>query len=191
MKKAILVLLLMTSFMSFSQEKNELPIRNELSSNLLDLVVAGSLNINYERLLNNNQSYVIGTTLFDTYGYYDVGYIEKNSAFSLKAAYIIYFAKEKEHEGFYFFPQLKVRTGEITVNDYGYYDYDNNIYIDEEFKYDVSGLSAGFGIGHKWLFYEEFTLSISGEVARNLGDFDDDYLDVVEARFGINFGYRF
>ncbi len=142
-------------------------------------------------MLDNNQSYVIGTTLYDTYGYYDVGYIEKNSAFSLKAAYIIYFAKEKDHEGFYFFPQLKVRTGEITVNDYGYYDYENDIYVDEEFKYDVSGLSAGFGIGHKWLFYEKFTLSISGEVARNLGDFDDDYLDVVEARFGINFGFRF
>ncbi len=39
MKKALLVLFLMTSSMSFSQEKNELPIRNELSSNLLDLVV--------------------------------------------------------------------------------------------------------------------------------------------------------
>ena len=64
-------------------------------------------------------------------------------------------------------------------------------YIEEEYKYDVSGFSAGFGIGHKWLFNNKFTLSINGEIARNLGNFDTDYLDNIEGRFGVNFGYRF
>jgi hypothetical protein len=155
------------------------------------LVVAGSLNVNYERLMENNQSLFIGATFFDTYGYYDVGYLESTNAISLKAAYLIYFSKEKDHAGFFFYPQLKLRTGEVVVEEYTYYDVDNDVYIDEEFKYDVSGVSVGFGLGHKWMFNNKFSLSLNGDIARNLGDFDDDYLDTIELRFGVNLGYRF
>ena len=192
MKKALLTLLLLTSFVSFSQEKDELTPKNELSSNLFDLVVAGSFNVNYERLFENNQSLAVSATFFDTYGYFDAGYLEKSEAFSLKASYLIYFKKDKDHAGFYFYPLLKVRTGEITIED-DYYYYEQNETVENKFTYDVGGFSAGFGIGHKWLFDNKFTLSINGEIARNLGGFNDDYLegDNIEPRFGINFGYRF
>lgn len=192
MKKIFIAIILLTSIASFSQESDEdLPKQHEISSNLFDLVVAGSLNVNYERLFEKNQSLFIGATFFDTYGYYDAGYIKSSNAFSLKAAYLIYFSKDKDHEGFFFYPQLKIRTGEVVVDDYGYYDYENDIYIDDEFKYDVDGFSAGFGLGHKWAFNNKFTLSVSGEIARNLGTFDTDYLENIEGRFGIIFGYRF
>lgn len=192
MKKIFIAAILLTSISSFSQESDEdLPKQHEISSNLFDLVVAGSLNVNYERLFDKNQSLFIGATFFDTYGYYDSGYIKSSNAFSLKAAYLIYFSKDKDHEGFFFYPQLKIRTGEVVVDDYGYYDYENDIYIDDEFKYDVDGFSAGFGLGHKWAFNNKFTLSASGEIARNLGTFDTDYLENIEGRFGIIFGYRF
>ena len=153
--------------------------------------MAGSLNVNYEHLFAKNQSLFLGVTFFDTYGYYDAGYLKSSNAVSLKAAYMIYFSKQKDHEGFYFYPQLKARTGEVVLDDYIYFDYENDVYIEEEYKYDVSGFSAGFGIGHKWLFNNKFTLSINGEIARNLGNFDTDYLDNIEGRFGVNFGYRF
>ena len=32
---------------------------------------------------------------------------------------------------------------------------------------------------------------LNGDIARNLGNFDDDYLDNIEVRFSVNFGYRF
>lgn len=192
MKKIFIAIVLFTSLVSFSQESNEaVTKKHEISSNLFDLVIAGSLNVNYERLFEKNQSLFIGATFFDTYSYYDAGYLKSSNAMSLKAAYLIYFSKNKDHEGFFFYPQLKLRTGEVVVDEYSFYDFNNDVYIDEEFTYDVGGVSAGFGLGHKWVFNNKFTLSVSGEIARNLGSFDTDYLENIEARFGINFGYRF
>lgn len=192
MKKILITVLLFTSFISIAQESDDDQTKkHEISSNLFDLVVAGSLNVNYEHLFAKNQSLFLGITFFDTYGYYDAGYLKSSNAVSLKAAYMIYFSKQKDHEGFYFYPQLKARTGEVVLDDYIYFDYENDVYIEEEYKYDVSGFSAGFGLGHKWLFNNKFTLSINGEIARNLGNFDTDYLDNIEGRFGVNFGYRF
>ncbi|BAO75845.1 hypothetical protein WPG_1615 [Winogradskyella sp. PG-2] len=170
---------------------NDLPKTSEISTNLLDLVVAGTLNFNYERLFKQNQSLYLGVNLFDTYGYYDAGYIEESTALSFNAAYFIYFSKEKDHAGFFFYPQLKLRTGEVTVSDYYYYDDVINSTVENEFTYDVGGFSAGFGIGHKWMFSNKFTLTLKGDIARNLGNFDTDYLENIELRFGVNFGYRF
>jgi hypothetical protein len=191
MKKSYLVLVMLFSLLSINAQDalDETPKKSEISTNLLDLVVAGTLNVNYERLFEKNQSLFIGVNLFDTYGYYDAGYIDKSTAFTLRAAYLIYFSKEKDHAGFFFYPQLKLRTGEVTIDDYYYYG--DDVFADERFTYDVSGFSAGFGIGHKWMFSNKFTLTLNGDIARNLGNFDTDYLSNIELRFGVNFGYRF
>lgn len=194
MKKSFLLVVVMLLSVTFSlnaQESTDPPKTSELSTNLLDLVVAGTLNVNYERLFENNQSLYLGVNFFDTYSYYDAGYIESSSALTLNAAYFIYFSKEKDHAGFFFYPQLKVRTGEVTVSDYYYYDSAIDSSVEEEFTYDVGGFSAGFGIGHKWMFSNKFTLTLKGDIARNLGNFDTNYLENIELRFGVNFGYRF
>ena len=192
MKRLLIAVMCCASLLSFSQEmEQDLPKQSEISSNLLDLVVAGSLNVNYERLFENNQSLFVGLTFFDTYGYYDVGYIEKTTAISLKAAYHIYFSSKKQHAGFFFYPQVRLRTGEVTVDQYNYYDFETDTYIQEDFTYDVGGVSAGFGIGHKWMFKNKFTLNISGEIARNLGNVNTEYIDNLELRFGVILGYRF
>ncbi len=190
MKKILFLCVFLITITSFSQN-DSIPKKNEISSNLLDLVVAGSLNLNYERLFEKNQSLLIGATFFDTYGYYDAGYLKSSNAISLKVAYLIYFSKEKDHAGFFFYPNVKFRTGEVVVDEYSYYDFVNDMYLEEEFKYDVGGISAGFGIGHKWMFNNKFTLSLNGEIFRNLGNFDNEYLENIELRFGVNFGYRF
>ena len=124
MKKILITVLLFTSFISIAQESDDDQTKkHEISSNLFDLVVAGSLNVNYEHLFAKNQSLFLGVTFFDTYGYYDAGYLKSSNAVSLKAAYMIYFSKQKDHEGFYFYPQLKARTGEVVLDDYIYFDY--------------------------------------------------------------------
>ena len=193
MKKSLLVVLMLLSVFSTNAQESsdDISKKSEISTNLLDLVVAGTLNVNYERLFEQNQSLFVGVNFFDTYSYYDAGYIENSSAISLKAAYIIYFSKEKNHEGFFFYPQLKLRTGEVSVEDYYYYDFETATEITEEYTYDVGGFAAGFGIGHKWMFSNKFTLTLSGDIPRNLGNFDTDYLENIELRFGVNFGYRF
>lgn len=194
MKKLLSIVLFILVLLNTNaqEDKNSNTLaKNEISVNLLDLVLAGTLGVNYERLFDNNQSLFIGVNVFDTYGYYDAGYIEDNSAFSLEAAFLIYFSKEKDHHGFFFYPQLKLRTGEITTDDYYYYDIATETDVNEEFIYDIGGASAGFGIGHKWVFNNKITLMLNGDIARNLGNFDDDYLDNIEVRFSVNFGYRF
>lgn len=194
MKKSLVVIAMLFFVLSTNAQSQEDDTvkKSEISTNLLDLVVAGTLNINYEHLFSKNQSLFIGANFFDTYGYYDAGYLDKSTAISLKAAYLIYFSSEKDHAGFFFYPQLKVRTGEVTVDDgYYYYDGEDDSYFEDKYVYDVDGISAGFGIGHKWMFNNKFTLTLNGDIARNLGDFDTDYLDNIELRFGVNFGYRF
>lgn len=192
MKQFIIAAIFFVSLFSFSQDTDEnLLKKNEISSNLLDLVVAGSLNVNYERMFDKNQSLFVGVTFFDTYGYYDAGYLEKTTAVSLKAGYLIYFSKVKKHAGFFFYPQIRLRTGEVTTDYYGYYDDISDNFVEEEFTYDVGGVGAGFGLGHKWLFNNKFTLNVSGDIARNLGNIDTDYLSNVELRFGVILGYRF
>ncbi|WP_370390567.1 hypothetical protein [uncultured Winogradskyella sp.] len=194
MKKCLsLVLIILSMINGASQETTapEIFRKNEISVNLLDMVVAGTIGLNYERIFNNNQSLFIGANLFDTYGYYDVGTIEDNSAFSLRAAYLVYFSNDKDHHGFFFYPQLKFRFGEITIDDNIFIDIAPEPNFSSEFTYDIGGVSAGFGLGHKWIFANKFTLMLDVNIARNLGNFDDDYLDNLELRLGVNFGYRF
>ncbi|WP_397364401.1 hypothetical protein [Olleya sp. R77988] len=199
MKKTVIVLtLLLTSFFGLSQEDIEIEEsnKNEISTNLLDLVVAGSFNVNYERYLDKNQSLFIGATFFDTFAYFDAGNIKNTNAVSLKAAYIIYFSKKKDHAGFFFYPQARIRTGEVTIEDYYYYydvsDTPSDYIYTNDTTYDVGSFSLGFGIGHKWVFNDKFTLGINAEIGRVLaGEINTDYLDYVEPRFGVNFGIRF
>ncbi|WP_299105768.1 DUF3575 domain-containing protein [uncultured Winogradskyella sp.] len=193
MKKSIIAFVMLFSVitMNAQTQPEELPKKSEISTNLLDMVISGTLNVNYERLFDNNQSLLVGVNLFDTYGYYDAGYIDKSTAMTFNASYLLYFSKHKDHSGFFFYPQLRARTGEVTIEDYFYYDFDSNTEVTEKESYDVSGVSAGFGIGHKWMFSNKFTLTLKTDVARNIGNFDTDYLSNVELRFGVNFGYRF
>lgn len=192
MKKSLCLALVVLFMWSVkAQDAGTDPVKkNEISTNMLDLVIAGSLNFNYERLFDNNQSLFVGVTFFDTYGYYDAGAIDDSDAITLKVAYQIYFSKNKEHAGFFFYPQVRFRTGEVTVDDYYFFSIDDESNTDQ-FSYDTAGVGVGFGLGYKWTFRNRFSLTLNGEIARNLGNFDDDYLSEVEGRFGVIFGYRF
>lgn len=199
MKKTILILCACAmGYSAVAQQKDDSEtrlVKNEISSNILDLVIAGSLNVTYERMLDNNISLAGSATFFDTYGYYDAGYLESTNAFSFRASANFYVSKRRQFEGLYFYPLLKVRTGEVT-SDYDVFIYDDqgNFTQTNRRNYDVGGFSAGVGLGNKWVIQDKFTVSVFGEVARNLGgDLDRQNADLgnVEPRFGINFGYRF
>lgn len=199
MKKTILLLCACAmGYSAYAQQKDDSEtrlVKNEISSNILDLVIAGSLNVTYERMLDNNISLAGSATFFDTYGYYDAGYLESTNAFSFRASANFYVSKRRQFEGLYFYPLLKVRTGEVT-SDYDVFIYDDqgNFTQTNRRNYDVGGFSAGVGLGNKWVIQDKFTVSVFGEVARNLGgnlDRQNADLGNVEPRFGINFGYRF
>lgn len=174
--------------------QNRIEYKNEISTNLLDLVVAGTLTATYESMYKKNQSFLIGISAFDTYGYMDAGYLEASRAFSARVGWVIYTGRYESHSGFHFYPLLKLRIGEVE----GEADeiFQNGVYIERSNEpYDISGFSAGFGLGYKWVVADQFSINLNFELTRNLGGQIEDEegfsLGAVEPRTGVTFGYRF
>ena len=192
MKK--IILLLVVPFLSFAQEAETKVKTGEIKSNLFDLVVGKSFNVGYEYFLKGNQAVQLDVTLFDTYSYLDADYMDKNKLVGIQASYNIYFSKNKEHHGFIFYPFIKYRTGTQTIDDYNYYYFpETNTGITTSRTFDLSGLEAGFGIGHKWLFNDKISLGIGGQIGRNLSgdtDFTNNYSEI-DFKANVTLGVRF
>ena len=191
MKKTLLLLLL--PLLSVAQESETKVPKGEIKSNLFDLVVGKSFNLGYEYFLKGNQSVQFDVTAFDTYSYLDAGYIDENNLFGFQASYNIYFSKKKDHHGFVFYPFLKYRTGTQVVNDY-YYDYDpvNGVYYARSEEFDLSGLEAGFGLGHKWLFNDKISLGVGAQIGRNFSndsEISDNYGEI-DFKANVTLGFR-
>ena len=180
MKKLVLGLLLLP-ILSIAQEAESKDYNGEIKSNLFDLVIGKSFNLGYEHFLKGNQSVQFDVTLFDTYSYLDASELEKNGLIGLQASYNIYFSKSKKQYGFVFSPYLKYRIGKQEVIDYYNYDYTTNTYTELSREYDLTGLEAGFGLGHKWLFNDKISLTLGSQIARNFSnskEISDNYSDI-------------
>lgn len=191
MKKIILGLLILP-FISIAQNEESKEYNGEIKSNLFDLVVGKSFNVGYEHFLKGNQSVQFDVTLFDTYSYLDASELEKNGLIGLQASYNIYFSKSKKQHGFVFSPYLKYRLGKQEVVDYYNYDYNSNSYTQLTREYDLSGLEAGFGIGHKWLFNDKISLTLGSQIARNFSnskEISDNYSDI-NFKAHVTLGFR-
>lgn len=187
-----LLILLMLPLFSLAQNEETKVYKGEIKSNLFDLVIGKSFNIGYEHFLKGNQSIQFDVTLFDTYSYLDASYLENNDLIGLQASYNIYFSKNKKQNGFMFFPYLKYRTGTQEVNDFYVYDPVSGIYVEETQENDLSGLEAGFGIGHKWLFNDKISLMVGSQIARNLTNTREisDYYSDINFKAHVTLGFR-
>lgn len=187
-------LLLVLPFISFAQEKEEKVFNGEIKSNLFDLVVGKSFNVGYEYFLDGNQALQLDVTLFDTYSYLDSGYLDKNNLVGIQASYNIYFSKNKDYHGFVFYPFVKYRTGTQVIDDYFYnYDPATNTYTEGSREFDLSGIEAGFGLGHKWLFNDKISLQVGSQLGRNLSN-DDEFRDnysEIDFKAHVTLGFRF
>ncbi|WP_339888126.1 hypothetical protein [uncultured Flavobacterium sp.] len=194
MKKLILGLLILP-LMSIAQDGESKEYSGEIKSNLFDLVVGKSFNVGYEHFLKGNQSVQLDVTLFDTYSYIDASELEKNGLIGIQASYNIYFSKSKKQHGFVFSPFLKYRVGkQETIDYYYYYDYNNGTGSSSNMirEFDLSGLEAGFGIGHKWLFNDKISLTLGSQIARNFSnskEISDNYSDI-NFKAHVTLGFR-
>jgi hypothetical protein len=160
---------------------------------LFVLVIGKSFNVGYEHFLKGNQSVQFDVTLFDTYSYLDAADLDKNNLIGFQVSYNIYFSKNKNQHGFVFSPYLKYRTGKQEVSDYYYnYDFNSNTYINQTREFDLSGLEAGFGIGHKWLFNDKISLTLGSQIARNLSNTQEigDYYSDINFKAHVTLGFR-
>jgi len=191
MRKIIFLLLL--PILTFAQEAETKIATGEIKSNLFDLVVGSSVNVGYEYFLKGNQSLQVDVTAFDTFSYFDAGYMEKNNLFSLQASYNIYFSKSKAHHGFVFYPFAKFRTGTQEVEDSLTYNPITGSYSFATGKNDLSGFEVGFGLGHKWLFNDRISLGVGSQLGRNLtsdSEFRNNYSDL-NFKANVTLGVRF
>lgn len=187
-----LLILLMLPLFSLAQNEETKVYKGEIKSNLFDLVIGKSFNVGYEHFLKGNQSIQFDVTLFDTYSYLDASYLENNDLIGLQASYNIYFSKNKKQNGFMFFPYLKYRTGTQEVSDYYFYEPISGNYVEQTREYDLSGLEAGFGIGHKWLFNDKISLMVGTQIARNLTNTKaiSDYYSDINFKAHVTLGFR-
>lgn len=189
MKRLIFILLLFVSIIGFTQEENTESAdihQNEISINLIDLISAGAVELQYERFLPQNQALQFNLTLFDNYGYWELDNIEKSSAHSILAAYKFYMGK-REHHGVFFYPFVKYMFGSLELSEpHWFIDRDREIS-----EFDVDNFSVGFGFGYKWLFADKFTLGLDFNLGRTFNNELADIYSRVEYKPGISFGMRF
>lgn len=178
MKKIIYLLALMATSISFSQE-SEPKIdfkRNELKGNAL-LLVLGSFDVSYERILNEESGVGISVNLPFDKDNWDINY-------SVTGYYRYYFGK-KPAAGFFgeAFGMLN------NVDDYVYYD--TASFYNYEPK-TLTDFALGIGLGGKWLTKSGLLLEINAGVGRNLfnNQYDDRDYELI-GRGGITVGYRF
>lgn len=174
MKKIVVGVFLICTIVAKSQELKKYEFsRNELKANAL-LLVFGSFDVSYERILNEESAVGIGVNLpFDTKNW-DINY-------TFTGYYRYYFGK-KPAAGFF---------GEAfgMLNNVDDYVYNDGVgYYEEK---TLTDFALGIGLGGKWVTKKGLLLEINGGVGRNL--FNNQYERDFEliGRLGISVGYRF
>ena len=189
MKKAIILLLILSGCNVFSQETEVIPDfkRNELKLNAFMLIV-GAAEITYERLLNEESG--VGISIFGAFSN------TLSTKFYVSPYYRFYFGK-KPAAGFFAEGFGMLNHFDDTSDTYNYITYDSmgNPYIYQN-NYQgkkIMDFALGFGIGGKWVTKRGIFFEISGGVGRNLfNSNDNDYFgNQIVGKASVAAGYRF
>ncbi|MFD2822775.1 DUF3575 domain-containing protein [Lacinutrix iliipiscaria] len=190
MKKALLGLLLLTSFISFSQvsEQEEKVKRSEIKANAFNLILFKSLDFSYEYLLDSESS--VGASVLinlrDTDSGEDVFYNEK---FAFTPYYRRYFSS-KYAWGFFIEAFGMFNVQDDTVDEYLY----NEITNDYEYTFNdetSNNLAFGIAVGGKFVSKKGFLFEVFGGVGRNIIQSNNDVGSEFVPRLGATFGWRF
>ena len=193
MKKTLLVLLLLTSLVTFAQEteqEDRIP-NSELKVNTFNLIIFKSIDFSYEYLIDSESS-VGASVVFNLQDYEDRDYEDGpyyNEKFSITPYYRRYFSSQYAW-GFF-------------LEAFGSYNVQND--IDEDYIYnDVTGdyeygysdetsnnVAFGMGVGGKFVTQKGFMFEIFGGVGRNLFTSDKDVATEFVPRLGATIGWRF
>lgn len=192
MKKFIISLFLMCSVVSFAQKAEQKYPQDqekkyELKLNTFNLIAFASLDVSYEKLINENSS--LGVALFYNFSDEESDIVFERK-FSLTPYYRWFFSESRFARGFFV-------EGFGMLNTYKDDYYLDNYYIDD-YAYENASQTAfalGVSVGGKFVTKTGFTTEVYLGIGRNLikGKKDDDYYlnnDIV-GRFGISIGYRF
>ena len=190
MKKALLGLLLLTSFITFAQEteEEEKVKRSEIKANAFNLILFKSIDFSYEYLIDSESS--IGASILinlrDTDSGEDVFYNEK---FAFTPYYRRYFSS-KYAWGFFIEAFGMYNVQDDTIDDYLY----NDIINDYEYVYNdetSNNLAFGIAVGGKFVSKKGFLFEVFGGVGRNIIQSNSAAGSEFVPRLGATFGWRF
>ena len=199
MKKNLAIYLIMAfgfiSFPAFSQEVEiELDsrdtARNEVSLNILNLLIFGAMDVTYERVISDHST--VGAAIFSKVfnkNEGEDGDLSKayTKDFSLTGKFKYFIKEDKNAWGLY--------AEAFTMFSDGNNDKDVEVIDDEtgetrqvEVSLEYTDLAIGFGAGGKYITRQGFLLDLSFGLGRNL--FHRDSPDIIILPT-LNLGYRF
>lgn len=192
MKKALLGLLLVTSFASFAQEDvQENPKQNELKVNAFNLIVFKSVDFSYEYLIDSESS-VGASVLFNLQNRDDRDFEDGpiyNEKFAFTPYYRRYFSS-KYAWGFFLEAFGMYSVQEDNDEDYLF----NPVIDDYEYVYSdgtSNGLAFGMAVGGKFVSKKGFLFELYGGVGRNIFTSNNDIGTEFVPRLGTSLGWRF
>ncbi|MBK5210120.1 MAG: DUF3575 domain-containing protein [Flavobacteriaceae bacterium] len=177
MKKITLSALLFIVSLSLFAQENESG-QNELKINMSNLIGFTWLDITYERLINEESSFGVGTLVSldnKTEG------LDEYRTFSLTPYYRQFFSS-KYAQGFFVEAFTMLHSGK----DYNYYS--NSEPYDTRVEEKYTDLAVGISVGGKWVSRRGFVAEVYAGIGRDLLNQSD--MEVV-GRGGVSIGYRF
>ncbi|WP_405575151.1 DUF3575 domain-containing protein [Winogradskyella sp. Asnod2-B02-A] len=191
MKKALLALLLFTSFASFAQEANqdEKVKHSEIKINAFNLIVFKSVDLSYEYLIDSESS-VGASILFNLQNNEDRDF-EDGPVYNEKFAFTPYYRRyfsSKYAWGFFLEAFGMYNVQEDSTE---YYNYDSNEYYYRDSGETSSNIAFGMAVGGKFVSKKGFLFELYGGVGRNISTSNNDIGTEFVPRLGTSLGWRF
>lgn len=183
MKKCIIIFLIFTTFVSFSQEEESKKRSNEAKLNVFNALIFKSLDLTYEYLINDESSVGLSFMVNLNDDFSDGP--TYNEEYSITPYYRHFFSR-KYAMGF--FIEAFGMFNKQEIDEYYYYDY---IEEPEITRGQSNNFALGFSLGGKFVSSKGFVFEFFGGIGRNL--FTSSSYNGTEfvPRLGISLGYRF
>lgn len=192
MKKALLGLLLFTSFAIFAQDDMQVEKvkHHEIKVNAFNLIIFKSADFSYEYLLDSESS-IGATVLFNLQNHEDRDF-EDGPVYREKFAFTPYYRRyfSSKHAWGFFLEAFGMYSVQEDIDEYNY--------LDEfgEYQYvysDETSNSIGFGmaVGGKFVSKKGFLFEVFGGVGRNITTSNNDVGTEFVPRLGATLGWRF
>ncbi|MCF6347496.1 MAG: DUF3575 domain-containing protein [Flavobacteriaceae bacterium] len=191
MKKIVIsiITLLLFSTIIFAQSEEKPRVKqHELKANAFNLIVFKAVDFSYEYLIDSESS--VGASLLfnlqdpDDDSYADGPYY--NEKFAFTPYYRRYFSSK--HAWGFFIDAFGMYN--VQKNYDGYYDYNNNVYINSSNE-ESNNIAFGIAVGAKFVSRNGFIFEFFGGAGRNIYSSNEDFATEIVPRLGATLGYRF
>jgi hypothetical protein len=173
MKNIFLSITCLIGFFSYAQD---FP-KNEIKYNILNTMFVASVELGYERFVDNNQSIDLDILINDRFNYQSESGSRKFNTNAVKLGYNYYFGENHAGSGLYANPFVKYRFGDFTE--------------DNQQPVDMNSFIIGIGAGYKWNNSDKFVFGPYATIGRNFGKASAERFQSVDFNAGISIGYRF